>query len=110
MVINDADEDSLDIQLDVLIPEIYQDIRAYTDSYSVTSSQITFSIKLKDENAGTRLKPLFEKVIQNKLLAWWYKMRNPQLAQQYTESASNTMSAIRSIVIPTFGVRRLRQI
>lgn len=110
MTINDADDDSLDTQLNVIVPEIYQDIRGYTDSYTVNGSSISFSMQLKDANASTRLKPLFEKIIQDRLLAWWYKMRMPQLAQQYAESAKITMSDIRSIVIPTFGVRRLRQI
>ena len=110
MTINDADDDSLDSQLNVIVPEIYQDIRGYTESYTIDEAQISFTMQLKDANAGTRLKPLFEKVIHDKLLVWWYKMRIPQLAQQYAESAKITMSEIRSIVIPTFGVRRLRQI
>lgn len=110
MVMNDADDDSLDLQLDSIIPEIYQDIRGYTESYTKNETQISFTIKLKDENASDRLTPLFKKTIQDRLLAWWYKIRMPQLSQQYLEQAALSMSAIRSIVIPTFGVRKLRQI
>ena len=110
MVMNDADDDSLDLQLDSIIPEIYQDIRGYTDNYTKNETQISFTIKLKDANASDRLTPLFKKTIQDRLLAWWYKIRMPQLSQQYSEQAALSMSAIRSIVIPTFGVRKLRQI
>ena len=108
MVITADDDKSLLEQLKVVIPNIYQDIRGYTPEYFVSDKGFGFAVEAKDCNAAERLAPLFEKLAQYMLLAWWYNIRMPQLAQQYSVSASETMSAIRSIVIPTFGKRKLR--
>lgn len=108
MVVTADDHASLLEQLKVVIPNIYQDIRGYTPEYFVSDEGFGFAVEAKDCNAGERLAPLFEKVVQYMLLAWWYNLRAPQLAQQYSVSAAETMSAIRSIVIPTFGKRKLR--
>lgn len=108
MVLTADDHASLLMQLKEVIPNIYQDIRGYTPEYFVSDKGFGFAVEAKDCNAKERLAPLFEKVVQHMLLAWWYNIRMPQLAQQYSASASETMSAIRSIVIPTFGTRKLR--
>lgn len=108
MVITADDHASLLEQLKEVIPNVYQDIRGYTPEYFVSELGFGFAVEAKDCNAAERLAPLFEKVVQYMLLAWWYNIRMTQLAQQYSASASETMSAIRSIVIPTFGKRKLR--
>ena len=108
MAITEDDYPSLLEQLKVVVPAIYQDIRGYTPEYFVSELGFGFVVEAKDCNAGERLAPLFEKVAQYMLLAWWYNLRMPQLAQQYSASATETMSAIRSIVIPMFGSRKLR--
>ena len=76
--------------------------------YFISEEGFGFAVEAQDCNAGERLAPLFEKVVQYMLLAWWYNIRMPQLALQYSASATETMSAIRSIIIPTFGTRKLR--
>ena len=108
MVVTADDHASLLEQLKVVVPNIYQDIRGYTPEYFVSEQGFGYAVEAKDCNAAERLAPLFEKVAQYMLLAWWYSLRAPQLAQQYSVSAAETMSAIRSIVIPTFGTRKLR--
>ena len=108
MVITTDEYPSLLEQLEVVVSQIYQDIRGYSPEYFVWEENFGFAVEAQDCNAGERLAPLFEKVVQYMLLAWWYNIRMPQLAQQYSASASETMSAIRSIVIPTFGTRKLR--
>lgn len=108
LVITADDHTSLLEQLKVVIPNIYQDIRGYTPEYFVSDKGFGFAVDAKDCNTGERLAPLFEKVAQYMLLAWWYNIRMPQLTQQYSTAASETMSAIRSIVIPKFGKRKLR--
>ena len=110
MVLCDDDAEALTEQIDMIVPNIYQDIRAYTPAYTVDNGEVSFKIELKDANAANRLIPLMKKIVIDKLLAWWYEARVPKLAEQYSTSASNTMAAVRAIVIPTFGVRKLRQI
>ena len=108
MVVTADDFPALLEQLKVIVPAVYQDIRGYAPEYFVSDEGFGYAVEAKDCNAGERLAPLFEKVAQYMLLAWWYNLRAPQLAQQYSASAAETMSAIRSIVIPTFGSRKLR--
>lgn len=108
MVVTADEYPSLLEQLEVVVSQIYQDIRGYSPEYFVCEEGFGFAVEAQDCNAGERLVPLFEKVVQYMLLAWWYNIRMPQLAQQYSASASDTMSAIRSIVIPMFGSRKLR--
>ena len=108
MVVTTDDYPALSEQLKVVIPAMYQDIRGYTPEYFVEDNGFGYAVEASDCNAGSRLTPLFEKIVQYMLLAWWYNLRAPQLAQQYSVSAADTMSAIRSIVIPTFGTRKLR--
>ena len=108
MVVTADEHPSLLEQLEVVVSHIYQDIRGYSPEYFISEEGFGFAIEAQDCNAGERLAPLFEKVVQYMLLAWWYNIRMPQLAQQYSASASETMSAIRSIVIPVFGTRTLR--
>ena len=108
MVVTTDDYPALSEQLKVVIPAIYQDVRGYTPEYFVEDNGFGYAVEASDCNAGSRLTPLFEKIVQYMLLAWWYNLRAPQLAQQYSVSAADTMSAIRSIVIPTFGTRKLR--
>lgn len=108
MVATEDDYAALTSRLGILIPSIYQDIRGYSPEYFVSSDAFGFAIDVKDCNAGERLVPMFSSVVVDMLLAWWYGVRMPQLAQKYTASAAETMSAIRTIVIPTFGTRKLR--
>lgn len=108
MVVTEDDYSALLEQMEVVIPSIYQDIRAYSPEYFVSDDAFGYAIEAEDCNSGQRLTPLFEKVAQYMLLSWWYKLRAPQLAEQYAVSASDIMSAIRSIVIPKFGTRKLR--
>lgn len=108
MVVTADDFPALLEQLKVIVPAVYQDIRGYAPEYFVSDEGFGYAVEAKDCNAGERLIPLFEKVAQYMLLAWWYNLRSPQLAQQYSVSAADTMSVIRSIIIPTFGSRKLR--
>lgn len=108
MVVTADEYPSLLEQLEVVVSHIYQDIRGYAPEYFISEEGFGFAVEAQDCNAGERLAPLFEKVVQYMLLAWWYNIRMPQLAQQYSASATETMSAIRSIIIPTFGTRKLR--
>ena len=108
MVVTVDDYPALLEQLKVIVTAVYQDIRGYASEYFLSDEGFGYAVEVKDCNAGERLTPLFEKIAQYMLLAWWYNIRIPQLAQQYSASAADTMSAIRSIVIPTFGTRKLR--
>ena len=108
MVVTADDYPALLEQLKTVIPAIYQDIRGYAPEYFLSDESFGYAVEAKDCNAGERLAPLFEKMTEYMILTWWYNIRMPQLAQQYSASATETMSAIRSIVIPTFGSRKLR--
>ena len=108
MVVTADDHSALYEQLETLVSQIYQDIRGYSPEYYVSKEGFGFAVEAQDCNAGERLKPLVEKVVRSMLLAWWYNIRQPQLAQQYSMSANDVMSAIRSVIIPTFGTRKLR--
>lgn len=108
MVITADDRPALLEQLKTIVSAIYQDIRGYAPEYFSSDEGFGFAVEAKDCNAGERLAPLFEKMTEYMILTWWYNLRTPQLAQQYSASAADTMSAIRSIVIPTFGSRKLR--
>ena len=108
MVVTADDYPALLEQMKVVVPAVYQDIRGYCPEYFVEDNGFGYAVEAADCNSGVRLTPLFEKIAQYMLLSWWYNLRIPQLAQQYSASAADTMSAIRSIVIPTFGTRKLR--
>lgn len=110
MVVTADDFPALLEQLKVIVPAVYQDIRGYAPEYFFSDKGFGYAVEAKDCNASERLAPLFEKVAQYMLLSWWYNLRVPQLTQQYSVSAADTVSAIRSIVIPTFGTRKLRYI
>lgn len=108
MVVTADDYPALLEQLKIVVPTVYQDIRGYTPEYFISDEGFGFAVEAKDCNSGERLAPLFEQIVKYMLLAWWYNIRMPQLAQQYSVSAAESMLAIRSIIIPTFGTRKLR--
>ena len=108
LVLTEDDYAALDEQMEVIVPNIYQEIRGYSPEYAINEEAIAFAVEAQDCNAGDRLHRLLSRTCEHLLLSWWYSLRNAQLAAQYTTSAVSAMSAVKSIVIPTFGTRRLR--
>ena len=110
MVVMPEDDCALYEQLQLIIPSIYQEIKGYTTEFFVSDTKYGFTVEAQDENASAILKPLFEKIVAYNLLAWWYNLRMPELAQQYLAMSAEILSAIKSVVIPRFGTRKLRMI
>lgn len=105
-VMTEDDTPSLTNELENISVFIYQNLKAYTLSWSLYQGEIDFEFE-SSSNASIVTRIMLNIYIYA-LLAWWYETRLPDLSLSYRTNMDAQMSALISAVAPKFAERRLR--
>ena len=111
ILLTEDDSDAMKEQLKLLVSELYQSLRGYCPEYAFDEEADTIAFALEgniDCNAEPRVKPLIEFFFVHRILAWWYRYRNGEAANNYLLSADDYRKQVLSVIVPRFGTRKLR--
>lgn len=111
LLLTDDDKDAMKQHLKVFVSELYQSIRGYCPEYAIDEDAdlIAFAIEgAEDCNIVPRVQPLMEFYFVYSILAWWYRYRNGDTANNYLLMADDYRKQVLSVIVPKFGTRKLR--
>ena len=95
--------------LKVFVSELYDTIRGYCPEYAIDGDDIAFVIEgAEDCNTTARVTPLVEMFFVYRILAWWYRYRNGDMANNYLLLADDYRQQVLSAIVPKFSTRKLR--
>ena len=105
-VMTEDDTPSLTNELENISVFIYQNLKAYTLSWSLYQGEI--DIEFESSSNASIVTRIMLNIYIYALLAWWYETRLPDLSLSYRTKMDAQMSALISAVAPKFAERRLR--
>lgn len=109
LLITEDDKGAMKAHLNAYVSEFYQSIRGYCPEYIVNDETIGFAFEgTQDCNLVPRITPLIEFYFAYRILAWWYRYRNRDLAENYLLLADDYRLQVLTAVVPRFTTRKLR--
>ena len=100
---------ALNEELPSIVANMCNRFHGYVTQYYVADEQVCIYVNIDNcKSSNSSVEDFAKKVIVHSLLAWWYDVRLAELANVYRDKAAQGLSQLMSIVIPTFGRRRLR--
>ena len=109
MLITEDDTDAIKANLNAFVSELYATLRGYCPEYAVEDDTIAFAIEgAEDCNASARITPLMEFYFAYRILAWWYRFRNGDIASNYLLLSDDYRQQVLSAIVPKFSTRKLR--
>lgn len=109
ILLTEDDKGAMRQHLNVFVSELYDTIRGYCPEYEVEDDTLAFVIEgAEDCNTAVRVTPLIEFYFVNRILAWWFRYRNGELANNYLLLADDYRQQILSAIVPKFSTRTLR--
>lgn len=111
LLLTEDDKHAMTKHLKVFVSDLYQSIRGYCPEYAFDEEGdvIAFAIEgVEDCNTAPRVTPLMESYFVYSILAWWYRYRNGETANNYLLLADDIRKQVLSVIVPRFGTRKLR--
>lgn len=109
LLLTEDDKGAMRQHLNVFIGEMYDTIRGYCPEYGMSEDDLVFVIEgAEDCNTAVRIQPLIEFYFVYRILAWWYRYRNGELANNYLLLADDYRQQVLSVIVPKFSTRKLR--
>lgn len=109
LLLTEDDKGAMKAHLNAFVSEFYQSIRGYCPEYIVDGDSIGFAFEgTQDCNIVPRISPLIEFYFVYRILAWWYRYRNKDLADNYLLLADDYRLQVLSVIVPKFSTRKLR--
>lgn len=111
LLLTEDEKGAMRQHLNVFIGEMYDTIRGYCPEYGMNENTLVFVIEgAEDCNTAVRIQPLIEFYFVYRILAWWYRYRNGELANNYLLLADDYRQQVLSVIVPKFSTRKLRYI
>lgn len=108
LLLTEDEKGAMRQHLNVFIGEIYDTIRGYCPEYGMNENTLVFVIEgAEDCNTAVRIQPLIEFYFVYRILAWWYRYRNGELANNYLLLADDYRQQVLSVIVPKFSTRKL---
>lgn len=109
LLLTEDEKGAMRQHLNVFIGEMYDTIRGYCPEYGMNENTLVFVIEgAEDCNTAVRIQPLIEFYFVYRILAWWYRYRNGELANNYLLLADDYRQQVLSVIVPKFSTRKLR--
>ena len=109
LLLTEDEKGAMRQHLNVFIGEMYDTIRGYCPEYGMDENTLVFVIEgAEDCNTAVRIQPLIEFYFVYRILAWWYRYRNGELANNYLLLADDYRQQVLSVIVPKFSTRKLR--
>lgn len=109
LLLTEDEKGAMKQHLNVFIGEMYDTIRGYCPEYGMNENTLVFVIEgAEDCNTAVRIQPLIEFYFVYRILAWWYRYRNGELANNYLLLADDYRQQVLSVIVPKFSTRKLR--
>jgi hypothetical protein len=108
-LLTEDDKASAMPHLNIFVSELYDTIRGYCPEYVVEEDTLAFAIEgAEDCNTTARVTPLVKMFFVYRILAWWFRYRNGDMANNYLLLADDYRQQVLSAIVPKFSTRKLR--